>query len=162
MKILILYDSFFGNTKKLAEEVKELLKEEHSASLKNVRDTEVSEISEYGLLIAGSPTRAFRPSENFKPFLKGINKTEFKGKKFMAFDTGIPREDVPGFVSFLIKLFGYASTSIHKKLLKKGGIPIAAPETFFVGGKEGPIKDGEIKRIKNWVLKGLEDLDETI
>jgi multimeric flavodoxin WrbA len=103
------------------------------------------------LLIIGSPTRAFSPSENIKNF---INNNSFKDIRFAAFDTRIDIKDAPKGIRFLIKMFGYANTKISKNLLTKGAEEIIPPEGFYVEDKEGPLKSNELKKVNIW-LKDL-------
>ena len=68
-----------------------------------------------------------------------------------AFDTRLPMgEDVPGFLRFMVKLFGYADKPIHNKLVKKGGKPATEPMGFYVLDSEGPLKEGELARAAEW------------
>jgi len=46
-------------------------------------------------------------------------------------------------------------------LRKLGGKRIAAPETFFMAGREGPLEEGEIERARAWarmLVAGLHEL----
>jgi flavodoxin I len=52
-----------------------------------------------------------------------------------------------------VKLFGYAAEPIAAKLQKKGGTLAAPPEGFFVGGTEGPLKEGELERAAQWARR---------
>jgi DNA-binding CsgD family transcriptional regulator len=46
----------------------------------------------------------------------------------------------------LVGIFGYAAGKIAGSLKTKGGTLILSPEAFFVKGKEGPLKEGELER----------------
>lgn len=154
MKILIAFDSFFGNTEKVAREI-----ESSFFSGNNVRSERVGNISPedlegVDLIVVGSPTRAFSPSELTKEFLKSIPPKSLKGVKVAAFDTRISVDDVDSkFLKFMVKIFGYAAKSIADSLVKKGGNLMAPPEGFYVNGNEGPMKPGELDRAEGW-LKG--------
>jgi flavodoxin len=103
------------------------------------------------MLIVGSPTRAFRPSDAIKTFLKNLSKQELKDVKVAAFDTRVDIAKVNSAVlSFFVNIFGYAAQPIAKGLQKKGGKLAAAPEGFFVIDKEGPLEAGELERAANW------------
>jgi flavodoxin len=107
------------------------------------------------LLVVGSPTRAFRPSEGVSSFLEGLPAKSLCGMRVAAFDT---RSDVTkiksGMLRFMAKTFGYAAQAISKKLEGKGGKPAVAPEGFFVEDSEGPLREGEEERAAGW-LSGL-------
>jgi flavodoxin len=149
MKTLIICDSYFGNTQKIAEAISNAIPK---SKLINVKDFKQEDLKDIELLIVGSPTRAFSPSENTTAFLKTL--PELGNIKVGAFDTGISPDDISSkILKLFIKLFGYASPKISKALIKKGGIKILEPETFFVQENEGPLKEGEIERAKDWVKK---------
>jgi flavodoxin I len=48
----------------------------------------------------------------------------------------------------------YAAGKIADSLKKKGATLMASPEGFFVKGKEGPLKEGELERAAGWA-KGI-------
>jgi len=50
----------------------------------------------------------------------------------------------------LVGIFGYAAARIANSLKRNGGTLIASPEGFFVKGKEGPLKEGELERAARW------------
>ncbi len=151
MKIMVIFDSFYGNTEKIAESIGKALQPGHTVSVVRTckatsRDVEMAE----GLIV-GSPTRAFRPSEATVEFLKFLPNYCLEGKKAAAFDTRISTDDIsPKFLQFMINLGGYAAKPIAKLLAKKGASTPLAAEGFFVNGKEGPLKDGELERAGAW------------
>ena len=103
------------------------------------------------VIIVGSPTRAFRPTEAITGFLKRI---EAKKYKWIAFDTGVNPQLVKSrILTVMVKLFGYASRNMAKLITKAGGRMLAEPETFFVTGSEGPLVKGEIDRFQKWLAK---------
>ena len=149
MKSLVIYDSYFGNTEKVAKTVAAELETipKHVSEFKN------SELEVIDLLIVGSPTRAFSPSVNIKNFLNELPSID--GIKVGAFDTRMDvKDDIPGILKFFVKIFGYAADPILKKLEKRGGERVLEPVGFYVKDTEGPLKDSEIERAKEWV-KGI-------
>lgn len=157
MKILIVYDSFFGNTEKIALTIKEALGRDprvSEASALRVGDADPENLESLSMLIVGSPTRAFRPSPAVTGFLKRIPPKGLAGKKAAAFDTGISLEDAsPRFLRIFIRLFGYAAKPIAAGLVKKGASLVIAPEGFLVQDTEGPLKEGETERAAQWAGK---------
>jgi NAD(P)H dehydrogenase (quinone) len=56
-KVLVVYYSRSGNTKKMAEIINEVLKHEGlEVDIKNVEDTKADELIDYDVLVFGSPT----------------------------------------------------------------------------------------------------------
>ena len=56
---LVVYDSVFGNTAKVAEAIGEALGD---ASVKKVTEVSQKDLHNITVLFVGSPTRAFRPT----------------------------------------------------------------------------------------------------
>jgi flavodoxin len=155
MKILIVYDSFFGNTEKIALEIGAAL----GAGLAERGEVETIKISQatpekvggLDLLIVGSPTRGFRPTEATSKFLNSLAKDQLDGLGVAAFDTRIALETIDSAVfRLVVDKGGYAASTIAKALKKKGGNLLAPPEGFLVTGEQGPLKDGELERAKEW------------
>lgn len=157
MKTLILYDSFFGNTEKIARTIGQNLGVQRTIKVLKVSEVKAASWSGLDLLIVGSPTRGFRPSEAVTAFLQSIPKDGLKGKQVAAFDTGIGPKDIKSFwLRALIQVAGYAALPIAKQLQKKGGELILPPEGFLVQGTKGPLKEGELKRAATWAKKVLQ------
>ena len=151
MKTLVVYDSFFGNTEKIAQAIGNALDGKNDVKVLNVKNVKDELLEDLVFLIVGSPTRAFSPSPAIKSFMNKIPSAKLSGVKIAAFDTRLPMgEDVPGFLRFMVKLFGYADKPIHDKLVKKGGKPAAEPMGFYVLDSEGPLREGEEARAAEW------------
>lgn len=156
MKALVVYDSFFGNTEKVAQAVAEALNEKMEAQAVHVGQADPRTLSNLDVLVVGSPTRAFSPSPEVKKFLSAIPSGSLQGVRAAAFDTRIAIEDTnSGFLKFMVKLFGYAAEPIATKLLKKGAQSGAPPAGFFVNGTEGPLREGELERAADWARQLL-------
>ncbi len=151
MKILIVYDSIFGNTKQIADVVHSSLGSQESIKISRVSEIHSGQLDGPDLLIVGSPTRAFRPTKEIAGFLNTIPPDGLKGIRVAVFDTRLSPVDVNSRVlNIMVRLFGYAAKPIADKLEKKGGILIAPPEGFLVKGSEGPLKEGELERAAAW------------
>jgi len=144
MRALIVYDSVYGNTEKIARAIAEAITPSGEVKVLRASEANPSELASTDLLIVGSPTHGGRPTPaiqdliNKAPKLQGIN--------VVAFDTRIPTK--------LVRVFGYAAGRIAGHLTKKGGVLIASPEGFFVTGSKGPLKEGELERAAGWA-KGI-------
>lgn len=150
MKALILFESFFGNTEKVARAIGTTLGLAESDIVRLSNSSAVN-LSGLDLLIVGSPTRAFSPSPDTKAFLKKLPSGALKGVKVAAFDTRAEMtEKTPGILKFLAGIFGYAAEPIAKRLTARGGIQAAQPAGFFVLDSEGPLKEGELERAVEW------------
>jgi flavodoxin len=152
-KALVVYDSFFGNTERIAQSIGNALGRQEDVGIIRVANVKPEQLTGLNLLIVGSPTRAFRPTPAIKNLLKSIPKNGLKGVKVAAFDTRMTEEEIDSAVfilRILVNIFGYAAKPISDRLKKKGGELIASPEGFFVHGTEGPLKEGELERASNW------------
>jgi flavodoxin I len=150
MKTLIIYDSYFGNTEKIAQAIAQPYGE--SAIAVRVADVKPEHFDGLELLVVGSPTRKFQPSEPISKFLKELDKSKVQNVKVAAFDTRI---DLPTIKSkvfrFVVKTGGFAAKTIALGLQKKGGKQILAPEGFLVTDEKGPLKEGELDRAGQWL-----------
>jgi flavodoxin I len=151
MKVLIIYDSMFGNTARVAQAMATALSNQTAVSVRSVDDVKPEDLARLDLLIVGSPTQGFRPTPAIKKLLNSIPAQALKDVKVAAFDTRISIEDVGSrFLTLMVNLFGYAAKPIADRLQKKAGKLVAPPEGFIVQGKEGPLKEGELERAVYW------------
>jgi flavodoxin I len=159
MKALVIYDSFFGNTEKVALAIDGAINSSMEVDVCRVSEVKLEQLKGLNLLVVGSPTRAFSPSPGTKGLLKRIPAEGLQGVKAAAFDTRISEDDAnPRFLRFLMKLFGYAAEPISKKLGKKGAEIVIAPEGFCVKDTEGPLKEDELERAAAWAKQIIEKL----
>ncbi len=151
MKVLIIYDSFFGNTEQIAQAMGNALGSQAEVNTLRVGDVKPEHLTDLDVLIVGSPTRAFSPTPETKKLLGSIPQHGLKGVKVAAFDTRIALSDVDSrILPVFVKVFGYAAKPIADRLKKKGGELIIPPEGFFAKGAEGPLKEGELERAADW------------
>ena len=154
MKTLVIFDSYFGNTEQVARAVGNTLSSQGTEEIVKVSEVSPQQMEGVDLLVVGSPTRAFQPSDGTKAFLKRLANGSLDGIKVAAFDTRIKPEDTgSSFLKFMVNIFGYAAKPIADRLAKKGGQLAGTPEGFYVKASEGPLKDGELERAAAWAVK---------
>jgi len=137
MKALVVYDSVYGNTKKIAEIVAaELVK---GIKVISVSDFKSKDLAGIDLLVVGSPILAFRPSEKTGKFLASLSAGQLKGVKAAAFDTRMP-----------IFFSGDAAKKIAAALKQAGAEIIAEPRGFIVKGRKGPLANDALSKAKDW------------
>lgn len=147
-KKMVVYDSFFGNTEKIAQAIAVALGD---ATVKRVSEVTPQDLADLNILFVGSPTRAFSPSPETKIFLKSLGVNSLRGVKAAAFDTRIPKDQTDSsFLRFMISIFDYADKKIAKALSKAGAELPLENAGFGVKGTEGPLIDGELERAKQW------------
>ncbi len=156
MKVLIIYDSVFGNTQKVAQAIAEALTAQERVDILQVSKVTPDRLAQTDLLVVGSPTRGFRPTEAVAAFLKAIPSKVLKGVRVAAFDTRFKADELDSAgLRFLVNTGGYASKRIASHLKKAGGDLIVPPEGFYVEDTEGPLKAGELERARNWATQLL-------
>jgi flavodoxin len=149
VKTLVIYDSQYGNTEKVAQAIAESLNCE-ARLFKNVSPTQIANLD---LLVVGSPTHGGRATPELTGWLSQIPRLGHT--KVAAFDTRIVASEQPekGWYRLLLTVvtgvLGYAAPRIARSLVKKGRT-LVSTEGFIVKGKEGPLKEGEIERAKIW------------
>jgi flavodoxin len=151
MKALVIYDSVFGNTEKVAQAIGNALGTQEAVGVARVGEVKPEQLRGLDLLLLGSPTRSFRPTPAIGQFLQAIPAGGLHGVRVGAFDTRIAQADIKqGILRFMVNIGGYAAKRIAGDLQKRGGTLIASPEGFFVAGEQGPLKDGELERAAEW------------
>jgi flavodoxin len=153
MKTLVVYDSYFGNTEKIAQAVGAALGVAET-DIRRVGSVTVEDLRGVELLMVGSPTRGFRPSEATTALLTSIPAGALQGLKIAAFDTRIdPRTIKNPIFRWIVTRGGYAAPKIAKELIQKGAQSFLEPDGFIVEASEGPLRDGELERAANWAQK---------
>jgi flavodoxin len=159
MKALVVYDSQFGNTEKVAEAIAaaigEAIKAPRSVETRLAADTGTEHLAGIDLLVVGSPTQRFRPTPPVTDLLKAIPGKGLQGVKVAAFDTRLTEDQINSIriLGFFVNLFGYAAQPIADRLAKKGGELAGPPAGFYVGDSEGPLLAGELERAAEWARK---------
>ncbi len=144
MKVLIVYDSVYGNTERIAKAIGGSITGE--VRVLRVDEANPSELRTIDLFILGSPTQGGRPTPAIRDLLNKVPEASLQGINVAAFDTRISAK--------LVGVFGYAAGRIARNLKGKGGTLIASPQGFFVKGSRGPLKEGELDRAAGWA-KGI-------
>jgi flavodoxin I len=149
MKALVIYDSVYGNTEKIAQAIGEVLNNE--ARVVRVGEAVPTELGTLDLLIIGSPTQGGKPTKELQDFLSQIPENSLKNVKVTSFDTRISTR--------LVGIFGYAAGRILEVLKTRKGQVAAFPQGFFVQGSKGPLKEGELERAISWA-KGIAEVEK--
>jgi len=152
MKALVIYDSVFGNTEKIAAAIAKGV----GADCQCLRAGAVSiaQITAVDLVVIGSPTRGFAATPALMSLLEAIPAGALIGKRVAAFDTRILMSGVKGLLfKKLIDKGGYAAPIIAGQLQSKGGTLAGSIEGFFVKGDQGPLAAGELERAEEWGRK---------
>lgn len=147
MKKIVVYDSQFGNTEKIARVIGKSI----SAKIIKVKDLNVSDLDNIDLLVIGSPTQGGRATSSIQKFLNDVASNTLKSKKVAVFDTRFREKDLNFALKLLVKIIGYASPKMAKTLKNKGAKLVVPSEGFIVKDKEGPLAFGELERAEKWL-----------
>lgn len=154
MKTIVIYDSVFGNTAKIADEIAKAT----GGALFKITDICAADLGDATHIFLGSPTRAFRPTPAVTAWLKKLPADTLKGIHAAAFDTRAIMETVDsGLLKRMAKWFGYAAEKIEKELIKKGAVVHADAIGFYVAASQGPLKDGELRRAAEWAERSIKE-----
>jgi menaquinone-dependent protoporphyrinogen IX oxidase len=148
MKGIVIYDTSYGNTRKVAETIAETLKESGiEVDAFYVKDAKKLSAKDYDLLVLGSPTRWGTMSFAVKGFLGKVKTQEWMNKPFAAFDTENP-ENIER--SRIENKQWSAAEKIAEKLKEKQMNQLLPVLKAAVLGMKGPLQEGEIERTKEY------------
>lgn len=160
MRALVVYESLWGNTEKVARAIAAELGKSMEVQVSDT-DAAPDSVDGFGLVVVGGPTHAFsmsRPStragavtSQHAPHEPGRGIREWftalspaaEGTKGASFDT---RVDTP-------RLPGSAAKAAKQELRSLGVDVVLKPESFRVHGYEGPLVDGELERAAEWARR---------
>lgn len=137
MKIVIVVDSVYGNTRKIADAMYSALGDE--AQLIKAWEFQPEMLEHADLVIFGSPINVWRPTQHMLEAMKKLKEVDLRGKQVTAFDSRYDK--------------WWAGTACHRiarALRRRGGQLIARPRHFIVLGPQGPLREGEEQRAAEW------------
>jgi len=144
MNSLVIYDSQFGNTEHVAQEMAKVLAEYGPSKALHVSNVQAEDLQDVILLILGCPIQGWRPSAGMQAFIGKLTPEALEGVKVTCFDTRM----------HIARLLTGSAIKPMTKELKGKGVELAAPaQYFYVEGREGPLEEGEVSRAKEWARK---------
>ncbi len=159
MKALIVYESMFGNTAKVAEAVAEGLRGHVDVDVMAAHQAAAPLHETVDLLVVGGPTHAFsmtrsntREDAVRQGATEGAAATGIR-EWIDRLSTGPHSELAATFDTRIGKvrhLPGSAAKSAAKALRRQGYDMVVKPESFWVGDTKGPLLDGELERARQW------------
>lgn len=143
LNILVVYETKFGNTKKVAETIAEGMREiaEIKTEVINVNDAETSRVQDFDAIIIGSPTWGGNSPKPIRNFIDELAELQLNEKYYAVFDTNNNLRLLSNLVKKLEKRIDKKVPSL-KKILP--GLPVR------VIGLQGPIAEGELPKCKNF------------
>lgn len=158
MKTLVIYESMYGNTRKVAEAIAEAMTDAHVVRVSAV---DAGELAAADRVVVGGPTHALgmsrpttrvqaeaalakQPGLALEPGATGPGLREFlgtadlTGKTVAAFDTRATKFRLP-----------HAARRIKALAVRAGGTPVARPASFLVT-RDNTLVAGELDRARAW------------
>jgi len=146
VKAIVIYESKYGNTKRVAEAIVEGIREVQGVEtvLNELEKVDFNKIAEYDVILIGSPNHYGGPTENVWEFIDKLEKLNLDGKRFAVFDTYLGK----GF-------FEKAAKKMEKRINEKvpGLKQIGPMLSIAVQGSKGPIVEGELPKSKEFGKK---------
>lgn len=159
MKALVVYESLFGNTEKVARAIASGLSEHLDVDLAEVGTAPATFAEPLDLIVVGGPTHAFsmsRPSTRQDAVKQGAT----HGSPQLGLREWLERlhraghsERVATFdtrVSKVRHLPGSAAKGAARYVRKLGYTAVAPAESFYVDDVSGPLLEGELDRARGW------------
>lgn len=145
MKVIVVYESKYGNTKRVAEVIIEGMNEVGGleAFLSELKEVDLKKVPDYDAILIGSPNHMGGPSRGIKSFIDRLGKLQLEGKKFAVFDTYMGK-DLEKAVKKMEKRISETVPELKQ---------IVSGLSIKVRGVKGPIVEGELQRCKEFGKK---------
>jgi flavorubredoxin len=143
---LVIYDTKYGNTKIVAEQITEGIKdiERMETAIAYVKEIDYQKLRDYDALVIGAPNHMGRPSQTMKKFVNNLVEHDLKAKHIAVFGT------------YSGKVRADRSVKKLEQLLKKkfSSSNIVLPGlSIKVNGVTGPLAEGELPKCKKFGKK---------
>jgi flavodoxin-like protein len=162
MRALVIWESVFGNTRKIADAIVDGLGPAVTAAAVEADHVDAWLLDSVDMVVVGAPTHMFGlpsarsrqgsarqatgkaddPGRGVREWLAGSPKVS-PGTLAAAFDTRFAK---PHWIT------GSAARGMTKRLTTLGYMVIAT-ESFFVARAEGPLLTGEVERAREWAAR---------
>lgn len=158
MKVLVVYESMFGNTERIAHAVAEGMRPHAEVEVLEVDEAPGLPPADVDLVVAGGPTHAFSMSRE-----RTREDAARQGGRTRAVFTGL-REWVDGLPvgrhrQRVVTFDTRAASARHlpgsaaraaSRAFRRHGYHVVGSESFWVDDVSGPLLDGEVDRAVEW------------
>ena len=148
MKVLIVYDTKYGNTEKVANLIAEGITsvEENEVKVKKVKDVKLKEEASFDLILIGSPNHFGRHIGSIKKFINKLPNSQLKVNAYAVFDTYITAD----FEKAVKKMEEQISEVMPSLTKASPGLSVMVQGT---GPSKGPLVNEEIPKCKEFGIK---------
>jgi len=144
-KVIVVYESKYGNTKLVAETIVEGMKEVSGIEtvLSELKDIDLNQPVNFDVILVGSPNHMGSATRSIRKFIDNLGKLNLEGKYAAVFDT------------YLSGDFEKAVKKMEKQMSERvPELKLAAPGlSIRVEGMRGPIDEGELPKCKEFGVK---------
>ena len=141
-KVIVIYESKFGNTKLAAETIIDGMKRIPGieAFLSEPKAVDQSKLANFDAIVIGSPTHIGSATRGIHKFVGNLGKLGLDGKLVAIFDLHMGLET------------GRVVGKLEKQIAEKAhGLKIAVPGlSIRVDGMKGPITEGELPKCREF------------
>jgi len=137
VKVIVVYDTKYGNTKLVAEKIVEGMRkvEGIETAIADVKEVNFEEVASSDAVLIGSPNHVGRPARGINAFIDKLGKLDLKTKWVAVFDTHMASDE-------------RAHAEMEKRIGEKvPGLKLITPGlSIKVNGMKGPIAEGELPK----------------
>jgi len=137
VKVFVVYDTKYGNTKLVAEKIVEGIREVEGieTAIADVKEVNLEEAASSDAVLIGSPNHLGKPARGIDAFIDKLGKLNLKTKWVAVFDTHMVEDE-------------RAHAKMEERIGEKvPGLRLITPGLAIkVNGMNGPIADGELPK----------------
>jgi len=153
VKVFVVYDTKYGNTKLAAESILEGIREAEGieTAIGYVKEVDAGKVADYDVIIFGSPNHMGRPSRTITKFVDKLAEVDLKARDVSVFGTYAGR----------VRTIDRALKKLEKIVEKKlPNIHLISPSlSVRVNGVTGPVVEGELPKCVNFGKKIASQLE---
>jgi flavodoxin len=141
-KVILVYESKWGNTKLVAETIADGMREGSGIEilLNELQEVDLNLLADFDAILIGSPNHIGNATRGIRKFIDKLGKAKLGGKLIAVFDT------------YMGKDYEKAVKKMEKQISEKApDLELVAPGlSIRVDGMKGPITEGELPKCKEF------------
>jgi flavorubredoxin len=144
VKVSVVYDTKYGNTKLVAEKiVNGLMKNKGiDVAICDVEKVDIDSVADFDAILIGTPNHIGRPARKITKFIDKLGKLNLKGKQVAVFDTYMGKD----FEKTVKKMEERINNKTSLRIITRG-------LSIRVEGMKGPVAEGELQKSKKFGKK---------
>ncbi|MFX1558792.1 MAG: flavodoxin domain-containing protein [Promethearchaeota archaeon] len=155
MKVLIVYDTKYGNTEKVAKLIAEGItsNDGNEVIVNNVKDVNLRKEASYDLILIGSPVHFGKHVGAVKKFINNLPKSQLKVNAYSIFNTymGEESETTEEGICYYKRMLDKMEKQLNEMMPNL--INSSLPLSIKVAGMKGPIINEDLPKCKEFGMK---------